>query len=132
MPEHPTHVWACDFMEDSCTHGRKLRILNVVDEFTKEPPETYVDHSIRAVKVLEILELLLILNGRPIYLRSDNGTEFIAIAVQQRLAEQGTATAYIEPGKPWQNGVNESYNSRRRDECLNMEFMNSGVSLSIF
>ena len=121
VPEHPNHVWAYDFMEDSCTNGRKLRILNIVDEFTKEPLETYVDHSIRAVKVLEILELLFILNGRPMYLRSDNGPEFIAIAVQQWLAEQGTATAYIEPGKPWQNGVNESYNSRLRDECLNME-----------
>lgn len=120
-PAHPNHVWAYDFMEDSCTHGRKLRILNIVDEFTKEPLETYVDHSIRAAKVLEILDLLFILHGRPLYLRSDNGPEFIAAAVQEWLAEQGTATAYIEPGKPWQNGVEESFNSRLRDECLNME-----------
>lgn len=97
-PEHPNHVWAYDFMEDSCLNRRKLRILNIVDEFTKEPLETYVDHSIRAAKVLEILELLFILKGRPLYLRSDNGPEFIAQAVQQWLAEQGTATAYIDPG----------------------------------
>lgn len=121
VPVHPNHVWAYDFMEDSCTTGRKLRILNIVDEFTREPLETYVDHSIRAARVLEILELLFILHGRPQYLRSDNGPEFIATAVQQWLAEQGTATAYIEPGKPWQNGVEESYNARLRDECLNME-----------
>lgn len=121
VPEHPNHVWAYDFMEDSCTRGRKLRILNIVDEFTREPLETYVDYSIRSAKVLEILELLFILHGRPLYLRSDNGPEFIAAAVQQWLGEQGTAPAYIEPGKPWQNGVEESYNSRLRDECLNME-----------
>jgi putative transposase len=121
VPVHPNHVWAYDFMEDSCTNGRKLRILNVVDEFTREPLETYVDHSIRAAKVLEVLELLFVLHGRPMYLRSDNGPEFIAQAVQQWLAEQGTQTAYIEPGKPWQNGVEESYNARLRDECLNTE-----------
>ena len=120
-PAHPNHVWAYDFMEDSCTYGRKLRVLNIVDEFTREPLESYADHSIRAVKVLEILELLFVLHGRPLYLRSDNGPEFIARAVQQWLGEQGTATAYIEPGKPWQNGVEESYNARLRDECLNME-----------
>lgn len=127
VPAHPNHVWAYDFMEDSCTTGRKLRILNIVDEFTKEPLETYVAHSIRAVKVLEILELLFILYGRPMFLRSDNGPEFIAVAVQQWLREQGTITAYIEPGKPWQNGVNESYNARLRDECLNMELF-SGLT----
>lgn len=121
VPAHPNHVWAYDFMEDSCTSGRKLRILNIVDEFTKEPLETYVDYSIRAVRVLEILDLLFIVHGRPQYLRSDNGPEFIATTVQQWLKDQGTATAYIEPGKPWQNGVNESYNARLRDECLNME-----------
>lgn len=121
QPVHPNHVWAYDFMEDSCINGRKLRILNVVDEFTREPLETYVDHSIRAARVLEILELLFIVHGRPLYLRSDNGPEFIATVVQQWLCEQGTATAYIEPGKPWQNGVEESYNARLRDECLNME-----------
>lgn len=121
VPTHPNHVWAYDFMEDSCTSGRKLRLLNIVDEFTKEPLETYVDHSIRAAKVVEILELLFIVHGRPQYLRSDNGPEFIATAVQQWLEKQGTATAYIDPGKPWQNGVTESYNARLRDECLNME-----------
>jgi putative transposase len=120
-PLHPNHVWTYDFMEDSCLNGRKLRILNVVDEFTREAFETYVDTSIPASKVIEILSFLFSIHGRPQYLRSDNGPEFIASALQQWLAEQGTATAYIEPGKPWQNGVGESFNSRLRDECLNME-----------
>ena len=120
-PRYPSHVWAYDFMEDSCLNGRKLRILNIVDEFTRECFETYVDHSIRASKVIAVLEFLFFMHGRPVYLRSDNGPEFIAGAVQKWLEEQTIAPAYIEPGRPWQNGVNESFNSRLRDECLNME-----------
>jgi len=118
---YPNHVWAYDFMEDSCLNGRKLRILNIVDEFTKESFETYVDHSISAKKVIDVLEFLFFMHGRPVYLRSDNGPEFIAIAIQNWLKQQNVSTAYIEPGKPWQNGVGESFNSRLRDECLNME-----------
>ena len=120
-PLYPNHVWAYDFMEDSIVNGRKLRILTVVDEFTHESYETYVAHSIRAVKVIEILGFLFLVNGIPAYLRSDNGPEFIATAIQEWLKEQRIQTAYIEPGKPWQNGVNESFNGRLRDECLNME-----------
>jgi len=120
-PLYPNHVWAYDFMEDSCLNGRKLRILTVVDEFTRETYETYVDYSIPAAKVIEVLEFLFTLHGPPRYLRSDNGPEFIATAVQEWLKQQRIQTAYIEPGKPWQNGVNESFNSRLRDECLNLE-----------
>jgi len=120
-PLYPNHVWTYDFMEDSCVNGRKLRILNIVDEFSRECIESYVDHSIPAKKVLEVLEFLFIVHGRPDFIRSDNGPEFVAKSVQQWLNEQGTKTAYIEPGKPWQNGIGESYNSRLRDECLNME-----------
>jgi len=104
-----TGRWAYDFMEDSCVHGRKLRILTVVDEFTRESHETYVDYSIPAAKVIEVLEFLFFLHGFPEYLRSDNGPEFIAAAIQDWLAKQDIQTAYIEPGKPWQNGVNESF-----------------------
>lgn len=120
-PLYPNHVWAYDFMEDSCVNGRKLRILTVVDEFTREAYETYVDYSIPAAKVIEVLAFLFTLHGPPRYLRSDNGPEFIAQAVQEWLRSQQIQTAYIEPGKPWQNGVNESFNSRLRDECLNLE-----------
>ena len=120
-PLYPNHVWAYDFMEDSCLNGRKLRILNIVDEFTKESFETYVDHSISAKKVIDVLEFLFFMHGRPVYLRSDNGPEFIAEAIQNWLKQQNVSTAYIEAGKPWQNGVGESFNSRLRDECLNME-----------
>jgi len=121
-PLFPNHVWAYDFMEDSCGNSRKLRILTVVDEFTRESHQTYVAHSIPAVKVIEVLERVFRLHGFPLYLRSDNGPEFIAQAIQEWLAQQGIQTAYIEPGKPWQNGVNESFNGRLRDECLNQEW----------
>jgi putative transposase len=120
-PLYPNHVWAYDFMEDSIVNGRRLRILTVVDEFTRESYETYVAYSIRAVNVIEVLEFLFLVNGAPAYLRSDNGPEFIATAIQDWLQEQNIQTAYIEPGKPWQNGANESFNGRLRDECLNME-----------
>jgi putative transposase len=124
-PLYPNHVWAYDFMEDSLVHGRKLRILTVVDEFTRESHETYVAHSIPARKVIEVLEWLFLVHGTPAYLRSDNGPEFIATAIQEWLRQQHIQTAYIEPGKPWQNGVNESFNARLRDECLNMEWFYS-------
>ena len=121
VPLYPNHVWAYDFMEDSCVNGRKLRILTVVDEFTRESLDTYVDYSIPAAKVIEILKGLFVRHGCPCYLRSDNGPEFIATAIQEWLAQQQIQTAYIEPGKPWQNGINESFNSRLRDEGLNLE-----------
>jgi putative transposase len=120
-PLYPNHVWAYDFMEDACVGGRKLRILTVVDEFTRESHESYVDYSIPADKVIAVLEVLFAVHGCPMYLRSDNGPEFIARAIQDWLARQQIQTAYIEPGKPWQNGVNESFNGRLRDECLNLE-----------
>jgi len=121
VPLYPKHVWAYDFMEDSCVNGRQLRILTVVDEFTRESLETYVDYSIPAAQVIAVLERLFLQHGCPEYLRSDNGPEFIAQAVQEWLGSRQIQTAYIEPGKPWQNGINESFNSRLRDECLNLE-----------
>jgi len=122
QPSFPNHVWAYDFLEDSAGNGRTLRILTVIDEFTRESHETYVDYSIPAVKVIEVLETLFERHGVPFYLRSDNGPEFIAQAIQDWLGSQGIQTAYIEPGKPWQNGVNENFNGRLRDECLNQEW----------
>jgi putative transposase len=86
-------------MEDSCVNGRKLRILTVVDEFTRESHEAYVDSSIPAGKVIEVLEFLFFVHGSPAYLRSDNGPEFIAVAVQDWLTQKRIQTAYIEPGK---------------------------------
>lgn len=120
-PIRPNHVWAYDFMEDSCIQGRKLRVLNIVDEFTREAIATYVARSIPGKKVIEVLEAAFVQHGRPAHLRSDNGPEFIAKAVKGWLADREVETIYIDPGKPWQNGVGESFNSRLRDECLDMQ-----------
>ena len=118
---HPNHVWTYDFMQDSCLHGGKLRFLTVVDEFTRASLAIEINTSFPAQRVMFVLAWLFTIHGRPKYLRSDNGPEFIATAVQQWLAKEGVKTRYIDPGKPWQNAFGESFNSRFRDECLNQE-----------
>jgi putative transposase len=117
----PNHVWTYDFIHDSCSSGRKLKLLTLVDEFTRECLAIAVDTSIRAGRVIEVLQPLLDRRGRPEFLRSDNGPEFVARQLKTWLAEAGTQTHYIEPGSPWQNGFAESFHSRLRDECLNAE-----------
>ena len=118
---YPNHVWTYDFLEDSCVQGRKLRFLTVTDEFTRESLTIEVGRSFPARKVIDVLRRLFREWGVPEYLRSDNGPEFIARALQECLEETGVQTVYIEPGKPWQNGLGESFNGRFRDECLDME-----------
>lgn len=118
---HPGHVWTYDFVSDSCLNGRKLRILNVVDEFTRECLTIYVAARIPASKVKSVLERLFREHGAPEYLRSDNGPEFVEKTLRAWLKEQGTKTAYSEKGKPWQNGYVESFNGRFRDEFLNQQ-----------
>jgi putative transposase len=118
---HPNQVWTYDFIHDACSSGRKLKLLTVVDEFTRECLAIAVDTSIRAGRVIEVLQPLLDRRGRPEFLRSDNGPEFVARKLKAWLAEAGTQTHYIDPGSPWQNGYGESFHSRLRDECLNAE-----------
>jgi len=108
-------------MEDATYEGRKLRILNVVDEFTRYHMAIEVERRMPANTVIEILERLFKTYGAPAYLRSDNGPEFIARVIQQWLPKQGVQTYYIDPGSPWQNAYGESFNGKLRDECLNME-----------
>ena len=118
---YPNHVWTYDFMADTTLDERKLRILTVVDEFTRESVGIRVGRRMPALAVLAILEQLFAERGAPEYLRSDNGPEFIAQAVQSWVQSQGTKTYYIAPGSPWQNAYGESFNDKLRDECLNME-----------
>jgi putative transposase len=121
----PNHVWTYDFLEDGCVNGRKLRLLTVVDEFTRECLAIEVAGSFNARQVISVLELLIAQQGAPQFLRSDNGPEFIAQVLQQWLSNKGIETFYIEPGSPWQNAYGESFNGKFRDECLNMElFLN--------
>jgi transposase InsO family protein len=119
--ERPNHVWTCDFMEDSCVTGRKLRFLNVMDEFTREGLATDVARSFPAERAAEVLARLVRERGAPEFIRSDNGTEFVAKAMEKWREDIEVKSIFIEPGKPWQNGLCESFNSRMREECLNME-----------
>ena len=118
---HPGHVWTYDFMEDRTADGRKLRLLTVIDEFSRECLAIQVRRSFPAKAVLPVLKGLFAEHGRPEFLRSDNGPEFIATAIRDWLVEQGASTLYIDPGSPWQNAFGESFNGRFRDECLNLE-----------
>ena len=117
----PNHVWTYDFVKDAAMNGDEIRCLTVTDEFTKESHAIEVEGTFPASKVIHVLDRLFALHGRPAFIRSDNGPEFIAKSLQDWLATCGAQTFYVEPGSPWQNGVCESFNSKLRDECLNME-----------
>ena len=124
-PEHPNHVWSYDFVEDRTHDGRKFRMLNVVDEFTHECLAIRVARKLKAADVIDVLSDLFILRGVPSHIRSDNGPEFVAQAVQDWIKAVGSKTAYIAPGSPWENGYVESFNARLRDELLNGEIFYS-------
>ena len=119
--EYKNHVWSYDFMEDRTMDGRKIRILNIIDECTHECLASIPRRSWRNNDVIEVLANLMLLNGTPEYLRSDNGSEFTAKKIRKWLQSTGVITAYIEPGSPWENGYIESFNARMRDEFLNGE-----------
>jgi len=124
--EHPNHVWSYDFLEDRTERGGRIRILVVLDEYTRECLAIKVAPSISAQEVLNVLEWLLIVRGVPEYIRSDNGPEFVAKVVQEWLEGIGCQTIYIEPGSPWENGYIESFNDKLRSECLNREVFRKG------
>jgi putative transposase len=128
VPVHatqPNHVWTYDFVHDRCLNGTALKVLTVMDEFTREGLAIEVAASLPSRRVLGILARLFEVHGAPQFLRSDNGPEFIALAVRGWLAQQHTSTLYIDPGCPWQNGYGERFNGTVRDECLNMYIFTS-------
>jgi putative transposase len=122
LPLAMNHVWAYDFVFDACANGQQLKCLTVVDEFTHECLAIDVAGSIRSARVIDVLARLISVHGAPAILRSDNGPEFISTAILQWLLDNRIDTALIDPGKPWQNGTNESFNGKLRDECLNLEW----------
>ena len=124
-PKHRDHVWAYDFVEGRTHDGRKVRMLNIVDEFTRECLAIRVARKLKAIDVIDVLSDLFIQRGIPGHIRSDNGPEFIAKAVQDWIAAVGAKTAYIAPGSPWENGFVESFNARLRDELLDGEIFYS-------
>ena len=124
-------VWAYDFVFDACANGQQLKCLTVVDEFTRECLAIDVAGSIRSGRVIEVLSKLVSVHGSPQYLRSDNGPEFVSRAILRWLLQANIDTAHIDPGKPWQNGNNESFNGKFRDECLSMEWFRNRIDAKI-
>jgi putative transposase len=121
-PTGANQVWAYDFVFDACANGQQLKCLTVLDEYTCERLAIDVSGSLRSARVIEALAQLISVRGAPRYLRSDNGPEFVSRALLRWAAQNQLEMALIDRGKPWQNGVNESFNGKFRDECLSMEW----------
>ena len=118
---YPNHVWSYDFVMDRTQDGRAFRMLNIIDEFSRESLAIKVKRNLTSEDVLECLTELFCTKGIPDHIRSDNGSEFTARQVRKWLNELGVKTLFIEPGSPWENGYVESFNGKLRDELLNRE-----------
>jgi transposase InsO family protein len=124
-PLHKNHVWSYDFVFDRTSDRKVIKMLNVIDEYSRECLTIYVDRKLRSTEVLYKLSELFILHGIPDYIRSDNGSEFVAKELRKWLQRIGVKPAYIEPGSPWENGYIESFNGKLRDELLNGEIFDT-------
>jgi transposase InsO family protein len=124
-PEHRDHVWSYDFVYERTEDGRPLRLLTVLDEYSRECLAIEVGRKLSSEDVLRVLGRLFVMRAIPSYIRSDNGPEFTAVAVREWLERVGVQTLFIEPGSPWENGYNESFNGKLRDEFLNGELFTS-------
>ena len=124
-PQRPNHVWSYDFVMAMTHDGRRLRMLTLIDEYTRECLAIRVARGLRSDEVIETLADVMLWRGIPEHVRSDNGPEFVAKELRQWLGKLGTGTLFIEPGSPWENGYCESFNGKLRDECLNGEIFYS-------
>ena len=124
-------VWAYDFVFDTTATGQQIKCLTVIDEYTRECLAIDVAGSIRSKRVIELLSRLVSVHGAPLFMRSDNGPEFVSKALLRWVANQGLEVALIDPGKPWQNGMVESFNGKFRDECLSMEWFRSRTEAKV-
>jgi putative transposase len=129
--ERINQVWSYDFIMDQTEDGRRLKMLPIVDEYSRECLEIEVSRSMTAEDVVGVLGRLFTEHGEPEYIRSDNGPEFIADVVKQWLQKSGVKTLYIEPGSPWKNAYSESFNSRFRDELLDRELFTSVLEAKV-
>lgn len=120
-PCSKNHVWSYDFVSDRLHNGKKIRMLTVIDEYTRKCLTIRVRSSLKTDQVLDTLSDLFMTEGVPEHIRSDNGSEFTAKSLREWIGSLGVKTAYIEPGSPWENGYNESFNGKLRDELLNRE-----------
>jgi putative transposase len=130
-PTAINHVWAYDFVFDTCADGRTLKCLTVIDEFTRECLAIDVAGGIRSGRVIEVLTQLVSVHGVPRYLRSDNGPEFVARAILRWLQTARIETAFIDPGKPWQNGADESFNGKFRDQHLSLQWFRNRLDATV-
>ncbi len=130
-PEHAHHVWAIDFLIDTTLSGGRLKFLAVIDEFSRSCLSIKVERTMTSRDVVAELERLITLHGAPSFIRCDNGPEFIAQATRRFLIEAKTQTLFVDPGSPWQNGYCESFNSRFRDELLNLETFTSTLEARV-
>lgn len=124
-PQFKNHVWSYDFVMDRTEDGRAFRILNVIDEYSRESVGCLIQRKINSFDVLEYLAKLFMIHGQPKFIRSDNGPEFIAEKLRDWLSSLEVKTLFIHPGSPWENGYCESFNGRMRDELLNGEIFYS-------
>jgi len=124
-PERPKYVWSYDFVSAMTHDGRLLRLLTLIDKYTRKCLAIRVARRLGSQEVIETLVDVMLLRGIPEYLRSDNAPEFVARELRKWLGRLGTGTLYIEPGSPWENGYCESFNGKLRDECLNGEIFYS-------
>lgn len=124
-PERANHVWTYDFMKERTSDGRSLRILNIIDEYSRECLASVVARKIKAHDVIDTLADLFVNRGVPEHIRSDNGPEFTAKVVRTWLDRVGAKTLFIEPGSPWENGYVESFNGKMRDELLDREIFDT-------
>ena len=130
-PEYKNHVWSYDFVMDRTSDGKTLRMLTILDEYTRECLSIRVERRLTAQDVLDELYQLFLLRGVPKYIRSDNGPEFTAKAVRGWLHDLGVLTLFIEPGSPWENGYIESFNGKLRDELLDGEMFDTLVEAQV-
>ena len=124
-PQYQNHIWSVDFVHDKLSSGRSYKMLTVLDEYTREALCVYVKAKMGSADVLEALYPLILKHGKPEYIRSDNGKEFVAGALKDWLMKVGIQPLHIHPGSPWENGYNERFNGTLRSEVLNAEWFTS-------
>lgn len=124
-PSYQNHVWSYDFVSERLANGKKIRMLTVIDEYSRKCLAIRVAYRLSSDDVLDVLSDLFLIEGMPDFIRSDNGSEFTAKMLQDWLAKLNVKTAYITPGSPWENGFNERFNGSLRDELLNGEMFYS-------
>ena len=129
--EHKNHIWSYDFVEDKLMNGRKLRWLNIIDEFSRECIASIPRKSWKSAEMIEELSKIFMFKDKPEYIRSDNGAEFSSKTMRKFLSDLEIITCFIEPGSPWENGYCESFNGKMRDEFLNLNIFRNEIEAKI-